>query len=175
METTYDLNEKFLDYDNFIEEFFGSEPSEKNSVMVSLDCDNITELFEKLVLLFKDGLVFFFAGEDKKINLEDLSSDQIEHINKYFNSLFMNVNFKILSIKDIEKYENEIINTTNAITVSYMVNEGDTDSTPYKMELIDLLDYKHLMSNLLEDRRFRLRKGNYVYIIWFNMLKPEKK
>ena len=76
---------------------------------------------------------------------------------------------------DIEKYENEIINTTNAITVSYMVNEGDTDSTPYKMELIDLLNYKHLMSNRLEDRRFRLRKDNYVYIIWFNMLKPEKK
>ena len=50
MESTYDLNEKFLDYDNFIEEFFGSEPSEKNSIMVSLDCNNITELFEKLVL-----------------------------------------------------------------------------------------------------------------------------
>ena len=77
METTYDLNEKFLDYDNFIEEFFGSEPSEKNSVMVSLDCDNITELFEKLVLLFKDGLVFFFAGEDKKINLEEEIKKQI--------------------------------------------------------------------------------------------------
>ena len=56
-----------------------------------------------------------------------------------------------------------------------MVNEGDIDSTPYKMELIDLLNYKHLMSNRLEDRRFRLRKDNYVYIIWFNMLKSEKK
>lgn len=171
MESTYDLNEKFLDYDNFIEEFFGSEPRSKNSVMVSLDCDNITELFEKLMLLFKDGLVYFFAGEDKKINLESLTSDQIEHINKYFNSLFMNVNFKVLSIKDLEKYENEIINTNHAKTVSYMVNEGETDSTPYKIELLDLLDYKYLMSKRLEDRRFRLRKGNYVYIIWFNMLK----
>ena len=36
MESTYDLNEKFLDYDNFIEEFFGSEPRSKNSVLVPL-------------------------------------------------------------------------------------------------------------------------------------------
>ena len=171
MESTYDLNEKFLDYDNFIEEFFGSEPRNKNSVMVSLDCDNLTELFEKLMLLFKDGLVYFFAGEDKKIDLENLTSDQIQHINKYFNSLFIDINFKVLSIKDIEKYENEIINANHTKTVSYMVNKGDTDSTPYKMELLDLLDYKVLMSKRLEDRRFRLRKANYVYIIWFNMLK----
>ena len=27
------------------------------------------------------------------------------------------------------------------------------------------------MSKRLEDRRFRNEKGNYVYIIWFNMLK----
>ena len=100
-----------------------------------------------------------------------MTSDQIQHINKYFNSLFIDINFKVLSIKDIEKYENEIINANHTKTVSYMVNEGDTDSTPYKMELLDLLDYKFLMSKRLEDRRFRLRKGNYVYIIWFNMLK----
>jgi hypothetical protein len=165
----YSLDDIELEYDDFVLKFFSSPPKECSMVSISLDCETIQDLFEKLVLLFKDGLVYFYGDNNKKINLESLSSDQIGHINKYFNSFRVNVNFKVISIKDLENYENEII-SVNSKVISYMKSDKALDSTEYKLDLIDILDYKHIMSNSLEDRRFRLRKENYIYIIWFNLL-----
>ena len=165
----YSIEEQELDYEQFVENFFASEPKEVGKVSISLDCESIQELFERLVLLFKDGLVYFYGDNNKQINLESLNKEQISFINRYFNSFRINVNFKVVSIKDIENYENEILDA-NQTVVSYMKKDGSLDSTEFSVELVDLLNYKVLMSNNLEDRRFRLRKENYVYIIWFNLL-----
>jgi hypothetical protein len=165
----FNLNKKFLDYDNFIEEFFGNPPGEKRTIIIDLETDTITELFEKLVTLFKDGLVYFYSESDKKVSIETLTQKELDHINKYLNSVGINCNFKKVSIKNLEKYENFIIGNGNK-SISYMVEEGENNDIYDKCELIDVLDYKYVMSNLLEDRRFRLRKGNYVYIIWFTLL-----
>lgn len=165
----YSIEEEELNYEQFVETFFSQEPKQSGHVSISLDCDTIQDLFEKLVLLFKDGLVYFYGDNNKKINLESLSSEQIAFINRYFHSFRINVNFKVVSIKDIENYENEILDAKQTV-VSYMKKDGSLDSTEFNVELVDLLNYKVLMSDKLEDRRFRLRKENYVYIIWFNLL-----
>lgn len=157
--TTDNENYKEIDYEQFVKELYSKQPKDPNTVIIDLDQSNVNALFEKLITLFKDGLVYFYGNESDKVDLEKLNNDQILLINKYFNSFSINVNFKITNFNDIEKYKQFILDPG-------IKNLNIDKSDP--ITLTDLIDYKNIMSDKLEDRKFKLIKGELVYIIWFN-------
>ena len=150
---------KEIDYEQFVKELYSKQPKDPNTVIIDLDQSNVNALFEKLITLFKDGLVYFYGDESNKVDLEKLNNDQILLINKYFNSFSVNVNFKVANFTDIEKYKQFIIEPS---IKNLIINDSDP------ITLTDLIDYKTIASNKLEDRKFKLIKGDLVYIIWFN-------
>ena len=88
-------NTSEIDYEDFVKELYSNSPKDPNTVIIDLDTSNINNLFEKLITLFKDGLVYFYGNKEKKIDLNMLDDKKILKINRYFNSFSINVNFKI--------------------------------------------------------------------------------
>lgn len=154
-------NTSEIEYDEFIKELYSNSPKNPNTVIIDLDTSDINSLFERLITLFKDGLVYFYGNNDNKIDLNMLDDDKISKINKYFNSFSINVKFKVINYKSLEEYKEFIINPN--------VKKLHNDKLD-NVELNDILDYKSIMSQKLEDRKFKLIKEDLVYIIWFNFI-----
>ena len=110
----YSLDDIELEYDDFVLKFFSSPPKECNMVSISLDCETIQDLFEKLVLLFKDGLVYFYGDNNKQINIEK----EKLHIKKVTSiSNIINLQEKIIELMDEKiKMSQEIIELKSKIS-----------------------------------------------------------
>ena len=154
-------NTSEIDYEDFVKELYSNSPKDPNTVIIDLDTSNINNLFEKLITLFKDGLVYFYGNKEKKIDLNMLDDKKILKINRYFNSFSINVNFKIVNYKSLEEYKEFIIDPE--------IKNLNMDKLT-KINLNDILDYQSIMSSNLEDRKFKLIKEDLVYIIWFNFI-----
>ena len=58
-------------------------------------------IFEQLLMIFVDGLKYFY-GKDNKVNINELTEDNIKKVNEYFIS--MNYKIKLEVFKDINSY-----------------------------------------------------------------------
>lgn len=77
-------------HNEFIRYIFSGEPKEKNSISLELPLDNNDKniglhIFEQLLMIFTDG-VKYFHGENGRVDINKLNRDNIENLNKYFES-----------------------------------------------------------------------------------------
>ena len=173
------ITEQEIDYEDFVTKLFSEGPKNPGEVIISLEVNknnklDIRGLFEKLLLLFKDGMIFFYKNEKGEIPLENITKPKIEKLNKYFNSFRLNVNYKVVRYEDIEEYKKYIIDSNKKKITFLEESENDNIENIFfdikKPELIDLLDYRYIMSCDLQDRRLKLKKDDMVYIIWFSFI-----
>ena len=176
------INEQEIDYEDFVIKLFSEEPKNPGEVIISLEVNkgnklDIRGLFEKLLLLFKDGMIYFYKNEEGKIPLENITKPKIEKLNKYFHSFRLNINYKVVRYQDIEEYKKYIVDS-NKRKITFLEENADNTNDNIgniffeikKPELIDLLDYRYIMSCDLQDRRLKLKKDDMVYIIWFSFI-----
>lgn len=153
-----------IDFDDFLEELFKNSPKDKNSIALTLDCDDIITLFERLLSIFHYGSIYLFGDENKKVSLDKMSPDDFMLINKYFNSFGVKTNFKVIRISDYLDYKAYIKGENTSLIFS---NPSDNNySRDICME--DIITYKYCTSVNLYDYKFRLYVGDRIYILWFN-------
>ena len=85
---------------DFITYMFDSEPKDRDTIQLEcpdLDEDKNTHLhiFEQLLMIFIDGLKYFYSNENNKVDISHLDVRNIEKINKYFISMNYFVNLDI--------------------------------------------------------------------------------
>lgn len=78
-------------HDEFISYLFSNEPKEKGEVKLELpllDTNKNLGLheFEQLLMIYVDGLKFFYSENDQ-VQINNLSQQNIEHVNQYFISM----------------------------------------------------------------------------------------
>ena len=103
--------------DDFTSFIFSSEPKEKNSIKLELNpCEkNIKiglHLFQELLMIFTDGMKYIF-GDGTNGSITNLTKENIDLINKYFESLGFNVfveDFTIHTYLDNMKLPNYFTN-----------------------------------------------------------------
>ncbi len=76
---------------DFITFLFDNTPQEKNSIKLELGFPEKNKhiglyIFEQLIQIFVDGLKYLY-GEDGKVNIQDLTEDNIEQMKKYYLSI----------------------------------------------------------------------------------------
>ena len=79
--------------DDFKHFLFSKPPQEKNSIKLELDNPNIKiglHIFQELLMIFTDGMKYLF-GDGTNVNITNLTKENIDLINKYFESLGFNV------------------------------------------------------------------------------------
>ena len=95
---------------DFIEYIFSKQPQNKNTIKLELggpnnDCDIGLHIFKQLLQIFTDSVLFLYSNNKKKIDVNELSSDNFSTLNKYFNSFGYEL---ILNIYNSENFENKI-------------------------------------------------------------------
>ena len=97
-----DIVYKEGDHDTFITYLFSDSPKEKGEIKLELPlpegsekCKNIgLHLFEQLLMIFVDGLKYFY-GKDGKVDINDLKLADFEKVNEYFISMNYSVDLKV--------------------------------------------------------------------------------
>lgn len=94
MNPTIDYKEG--DHDEFIHYLFSSEPKPKDSIQLELCNEDETKniyhhVFEQLLMIFVDGLKYFYGDSEGKVSIDQLSEQDIDKMNLYFQSM----NYKI--------------------------------------------------------------------------------
>ena len=89
-------------HEEFIQYLFSDSPKEKGEISLELPlpegsekCKNIgLHLFEQLLMIFVDGLKYFY-GKDNKVDINKLSEEDFEKVNEYFISMNYSVDLKV--------------------------------------------------------------------------------
>jgi hypothetical protein len=107
IETSADLNE-------LCNNLFNNEVQDENVIDIEFGLNNYKELFEELIMIFTEGMKILFGDIKKQVNLNSLSKEQFNLINRYFKSFgfkleiikIMNYNQKTEKILEIESINN---------------------------------------------------------------------
>ena len=97
-------------HDQFINYLFSDSPKEKGEIRLELPipegsdkCKNIgLHLFEQLLMIFVDGLKYFY-GKQGKVDINELTKTDIEKVNEYFIS--MNYSVKLEVFPTMNEYQ----------------------------------------------------------------------
>jgi len=81
------------DHQSFIEYLYSSEPKPVGTIQLeSPPLDNTDKninlhIFEQLLMIFVDGLKYFYGDSNNKVNVDDLTFDSIDKMNEYLKSM----------------------------------------------------------------------------------------
>ena len=92
---------------SFIDYLYSSEPKKIGSIQLEsppLDMDKNINLhtYEQLLMIFVDGLKYFYGDSNNKVNVDILSIQDFDKINQYFKS--MNYEVKLEIFETINEY-----------------------------------------------------------------------
>lgn len=155
-----------IDFDDFLEELFKNPPKNKNEIVLTLDCDNLRVLFERLLSIFHHGTLVFFGDENNKVDLSSLTVSDFNMLNQYFISFGISINYKIIKDIDMECYIDYVRGKSNYIVYGDMLNPMYSRD----ISMHDIVTFKKCNSGNLDDYRFKITVKDNIYVIWFNYL-----
>ena len=90
--------------DDFLKYIFSSEPREKNSVKLELDPPDQgvklgLHIFQELLMVFTMGLKYLYSEGDS-LNISTISSEDIDKINRHFQSFGFSVLVEKFTVQD---------------------------------------------------------------------------
>ena len=102
-----DTEYKEGDHNDFINYLFTDSPKEKGEVKLELPLNTPDKNlglheFEQLLMIFVDGLKYFY-GVNNKVNINSLKKEDIEKVNEYFIS--MNYSVKLDYFPTMNEYQ----------------------------------------------------------------------
>ena len=88
------------DHKEFINYLFSSEPKTRGSIQLESPLEDTTRninlhIFEQLLMIFVDGLKYFHGDSNGKVNISELTKEDIEKVNQYFISMNYKVNLEV--------------------------------------------------------------------------------
>ena len=95
------------DHSEFIQFLFSDSPKPQGTITLELPLSEPNKnvglhVFEQLLMIFVDGLKYFF-GKDEKVNLSELTEENIIKVQEYFIS--MNYSAKVEVFSTMNEYQ----------------------------------------------------------------------
>lgn len=97
------------DHSQFIEYLYSSEPKNKGEIQLESTYiesgKNIgLHTFEQLLMIFVDGLKYFYGDINGKVTISELKKEDIEKVNGYFISMKYKVNLEVFPTMNEYKF-----------------------------------------------------------------------
>ena len=100
-------NEQEIVIDDMVNKVFVNNPKPEKSIYISLDSYGLKDSFEMLLTFFVDGMKKKYGDNNEKVNLDSLTYDDFNYLNKCMNSIGVKVYLDIVSHIDyLIKYNN---------------------------------------------------------------------
>ena len=113
--------------DDFIKYIFSTNPKPKNHIKLELDeppqgIHRSMYIYKELLQIFMDGL-FYLRGDNNKLNINNLSLEDIELMKKYFISFGFIVNLEIFEPDKYKLRQPNLLLNTEFITDKTKIND----------------------------------------------------
>ena len=97
-------------HSEFIEYLFSDSPKDKGSIQLESTYvepgKNIgLHTFEQLLMIFVDGLKYFYGNNEGKVTISELKKEDIEKVNEYFLSMNYKVNLEVFPTMNEYKFK----------------------------------------------------------------------
>jgi len=156
-----------IDFYEFTNDIFYNEPKEKNSICIPYS--NISQLFDKLVRIFKAGLPILFGMDEIDKIFYQLTERDFLKLDKYFNSMGYKIKYKICHQNKVFKLEQFILNEEKS-----KIKDNDTKNYeklyPCKLNVLDLINPSTIRSGKLCDKILKFHVGDLYYFFNFEVL-----
>jgi len=126
-------------HEDFIKYMFDSEPKPKDTIQ--LECSDIPpnknthlHIFEQLLMIYVSGLKHLWQNEEGKVDLTDLTEDNIGLMKRYFESINYVVNINIFDLNsyqfrfpDYFKNQDKVTEKTLLTDLFFETQSSDTN------------------------------------------------
>jgi hypothetical protein len=102
-----------IELEDLVLTLFSQPPGEPNSHKISFDTTNLSQLFESLLIIFTNGMKFLFGNQSGVVELDKLSTDNIELFQKYFNSMGFLFYFDVFDDSNENREKTQSMKYTN--------------------------------------------------------------
>jgi len=97
-------------HSQFIKYLFSDSPKDKGGIQlessyVEPDKNIGLHTFEQLLMIFVDGLKYFYGNSEGKVTISELKKEDIEKVNEYFISMNYNVNLEVFPTMNEYKFK----------------------------------------------------------------------
>jgi hypothetical protein len=92
------MNHKEGDIHELVKNIFSKPPEPPNSICISFDNYTLKETFEDILTFLVEGLKIKYANEENKVDLYNMTDEQMQHINNYMNSIGLTLNLQLFNI-----------------------------------------------------------------------------
>ena len=112
------MTETKIDYkegshSEFIEYLFSDSPKDKGLIQLESPPNEPNEpnkniglhTFEQLLMIFVDGLKYFYGNSEGKVTISELKKEDIEKVNEYFISMNYRVNLDVFPTMNEYKFK----------------------------------------------------------------------
>ena len=98
------------DHSQFIEYLFSDSPKDKGAIQLESTYiepgKNIgLHTFEQLLMIFVDGLKYFYGNSEGKVAISELKKEDIEKVNEYFVSMNYKVKLEVFPTMNDYKFK----------------------------------------------------------------------
>jgi len=160
-------NDVEVDFSEFVNDIFYNEPKEKNSIHINYD--DISQLFDKLVRIFKAGLpILYGTGDIDNIFFQFMERDFVK-LDKYFNSMGYKLKYKICHQNKVLKLEQFVFNEQKN-----QIKDIDTKKYekmyPCQLNVSDLIDPNTIRSDKLSSKTLKFNVGYLYFFFNFEVL-----
>ena len=147
-ETEYKTDSKPEDFIQFL---FGKSPEQANTIKLEIDPPERNKhiglhIFEQLLQIFVDGLKYLYGDDDGKVDIQNLTSENIETMTRYFSSIGYRLIFEIFDKINYKPKPNIFMNH-KLIKSDTMLNEFYYElmsENEHKMPIVYRISFKFI-------------------------------
>jgi len=130
-------------HEDFIKYMFDAEPKPKDSIQ--LECSDIPSdknthlhIFEQLLMIYVSGLKHLWQNEEGKVDLTDLTEDNISLMIRYFESINYVVNIQVFNLhtyqfKFPDYFKNQEKITEKTVLTDFLYETQGSDTNMYRI------------------------------------------
>ena len=130
-------------HEDFIKYMFDNEPKPKDSIQ--LECSDIPpnknthlHIFEQLLMIYVSGLKHLWQNEEGKVDLTELTEDNIGLMKRYFESINYVVNIQVFDLSTYQfrfpdYFKNQEKITSKTLLTDFFYEAQGTDTNMYRI------------------------------------------
>ena len=107
-----------VELEELIISIFSEPPGEPRTRTIAFDTNNLKQLFESLLIIFTNGMKLLFGNSQGVVELENLSEENINLVQSYYESMGFRFYFDIYDDSNENREKTQDMKYTNLIVTS---------------------------------------------------------
>jgi hypothetical protein len=132
-----------VELEELVISIFSEPPGEPRSKTIAFDTSDLKQLFESLLIIFTNGMKLLFGNSSGVVELEKLSEEDINLVQKYYQSIGFRFYFDVYEDTNENRDKTQAMKYTN-LTLTSSSNLKDLYFPLLSRERIYLINFDYI-------------------------------